>query len=154
MSRIPIRLITAVLVVTAFALAACGDDDDTDSAVGTESAPRTVDIDMMDIEFSPDEVNVQAGETVRFVFQNKGAIAHDAFLGDEAAQEEHEMEMREMGGMGDDEMAHDEEEGSITVEPGETGEFTHTFAEGEDVLIGCHQEGHYAAGMTIAIDAG
>ena len=36
--------------------------------------------------------------------------------------------------------------------PGETGEITHTFAEGDDVLIGGHEEGHYAAGMRIMMN--
>ncbi len=138
------RLAVAALTVGALTLAACGDDDTT---AGTASSPRTVEIDMLDIEFSPDAVDVQEGETVRFVFHNEGAVTHDAFIGDEAAQEDHEMEMRGMGG-GHDTMG---DEGGITVMAGETGQVTHTFAQGEDLLIGCHQEGHYAAGMRIMV---
>lgn len=128
-------------------------------AVGTEASPRTVEVEMVDNAFEPAEVAVAAGETVRFVFRNTGAVGHDAVIGDEAAQEEHEEEMRaagetttsegEMGGMdhgpsteaGDDEAA-------ITVEPGEKGEITHTFHSAGEQLIG----GHYAAGMKVAID--
>lgn len=153
MARTKTRLAVAALAIGALTLAACGDDDTT---AGTASSPRTVDVDMRDIEFSPDQVDVQAGETVRFVFHNKGAVTHDAFIGDEAAQEDHEMEMREMGGMGDDEGGHDPtgDEGGITVMPGETGEITHTFAEGDDLLIGCHEAGHYDAGMRIMVNVG
>ena len=156
MTRTTTRLAVAALAVGALTLAACGDDDTT---AGTESSPRTVEIDMRDIEFSPDQVDVQAGETVRFVFHNKGAVTHDAFIGDEAAQDDHEMEMRGEGGMSDmgDEggEGHDSmgDEGGITVMPGETGEITHTFTEeGDDLLIGCHEEGHYGAGMRTMID--
>lgn len=49
-----------------------------------------------------------------------------------------------MGGNGQDSMS---DEGGITVEPGETGEITHTFEAGSRLLIGCHEEGHYVAGM-------
>jgi uncharacterized cupredoxin-like copper-binding protein len=35
--------------------------------------------------------------------------------------------------------------------PGGTGDLTYTFRAGEDVLIGCHEPGHYAAGMRLAI---
>lgn len=151
MIRTPIRLMTASIAVAALGLAACGDDNTT---AGTASAPRTVEIEMRDIAFSPDEVDVQAGETIRFVFQNKGAVTHNAFIGDEAAQDDHEMEMREMGGMGDSDGDHDamDDEGGITVMPGETGEITHTFSEGDDLLVGCHEEGHYAGGMRIMIN--
>ena len=100
MTRTKSRLAVAALAVGALTVAACGDDDDT--TAGTASSTRTVEIDMRDIEFSPDQVDVQEGETVRFVFHNSGAVTHDAFIGDEAAQDDHEMEMREMGGMGDD----------------------------------------------------
>lgn len=159
---------TALLAVAGVTLAACGDtSDDTTTAGGT----RTVEIEMRDIKFSPDTVQVAAGETVRFVFKNVGAVPHDAFIGDEAAQDDHEMEMRaadgsmsssssmtmdssttsssmDMGG-GD---GGDAVENGITVEPGDTGELTYTFSEGEELLIGCHQAGHYAAGMKITLN--
>ena len=41
----------------------------------------------------------------------------------------------------------DDPESPQTVEPDETGEITHTFAEGDRLLIGCHEPGHYEAGM-------
>ena len=152
MVRTPIRLMTAVSAVALLALSACGSDDDTTSASGT----RTIEIEMRDIEFSPDEVQVEPGETVRFVFHNKGDVVHDAFIGDEGAQDDHEMEMRDAGesegdmehGAGDEEAS----EGGVTVDPGKTGEFTHTFASGDELLIGCHQAGHYEAGMKIMVN--
>ena len=61
------------------------------------AASRTVDIEMRDVADSLPSVTVQAGETVKFVFHNAGQALHDAFLGDEAAQAEHEKEMRSAG---------------------------------------------------------
>jgi len=102
---------------------------------------------------------------VRFVFRNEGAVVHDAVIGDEAAQEEHEEEMRvaeetttsdtegAMGGM--DHGATSEEgdgEAAITVEPGEEGELTYTFDAVGERLIGCHEPGHYVAGMRVVVD--
>ena len=155
MVRTPTRLMVALSAAALLTLAACGDDDsDTTSASGT----RTIEVEMRDIEFSPDEVQVEPGDTVRFVFRNSGAVVHDAFIGDEAAQDDHEMDMRDGDdtegdsgmehGAGDDEAA----DGGITVEPGETGEFTHTFRAGDQLLIGCHQPGHYEAGMKVVIN--
>ena len=124
--------------------AACGGDDDTSAADGT----RTIEIEMKDIEFSPDEIEVAAGETIRFVFDNTGAVAHDAFVGDEDAQADHENEM----GADDGGMDHGADDEGITVDPGEDGELSYTFDEPGTVLIGCHQPGHYDAGMIVTVD--
>jgi plastocyanin len=81
-------------------LSACGDDRDggaeaggssdaSSEAPGTEESPRAVEIDMVDNAFEPAEVEVAAGETVRFVFRNTGAVVHDAVIGDEATQDDH-----------------------------------------------------------------
>ena len=120
---------------------------------------RTVEIDMVDNRFSPDRVEVSAGETVRFRFTNEGNAVHDAVVGDEAGQAEQEDEMRaahEAGSGGTDggKSHGPEAEGegaAIIVEPGRTGELTYTFDAGEEVLIGCHEPGRYDAGMKISI---
>ena len=134
------RFTTATLLVVAVGLAACAEDDEP-----AADADRTIEIDMVDIAFEPAELEVSAGETVRFVFTNEGEVAHDAFIGDPDAQDDHAEDMADDhgGGHGDD---------GITVEPGETAELTHTFtADDDEVLIGCHQPGHYDAGMVTTI---
>lgn len=139
-------LIVAAVIALALLAAACG----TGSGGIDAAAARTIEIEMRDIAFSPDRVTVNAGERVRFVFRNTGQAVHDAYIGDEARQAEHEKEMGKSdghGGHGDN-----EDEDAITVDPGETGELSHTFRVGEVVLIGCHQPGHYAAGMKLAVD--
>ena len=70
---------------------------------------------------------------------NDGAIDHEFYLGDEAAQADHEKEMAEMGGM-----THDEPEG-IAVKPGESKELTYQFDKAGQTLAGCHVVGHYGA---------
>jgi uncharacterized cupredoxin-like copper-binding protein len=122
--------------------AACGSSGSTTKAT---SATRTVDIEMRDNAYSPTSVDVAADEKVTFVFHNAGSVTHDAFLGDEAAQTKHDREMADMGGM------HHGGGDALTVEPGKTAKLTHTFKAGEQVLIGCHQTGHYAAGMKLQV---
>ena len=41
---------------------------------------------------------------------------------------------------------------AITDKSGEMGTLTHSFKAGDDVLIGCHQPGHYAGGMKLTVD--
>ena len=135
-------MILALVAGLAAVTTACGSSDGTKGAKGA----RTVQIEMHDIAYQPADVKVTAGETVRFVFHNQGKIAHDAFLGDESAQMDHEREMTGMGGM------HQGNGDAITVAPGKTGDLTHTFATAQSVLIGCHQPGHYTAGMKLKVD--
>jgi uncharacterized cupredoxin-like copper-binding protein len=139
-------LCTAALILT-LVVAGCGSTDDPSGEDAGGGAERTIEIAMQDNKYVPDSVAVEAGETVRFEFTNDGEVTHDAFIGDEAAQAEHEEEMSgDMGGHGTGDT------GAVTVEAGETGELTHTFEADEDVLIGCHEPGHYDGGMRLNID--
>lgn len=133
-------VVTAVLAVV---LAACGSGGD-----GAVDAARTVEIDMVDTAFEPQTVDVEVGERVRFTFHNKGKVAHDAFIGDSAAQQDHEREMQEAGhdGHGAD------DEDAVTVDPGRSKELVHTFDRSGTYEIGCHQPGHYGAGMKVIVE--
>lgn len=136
MKRVKSLLAIPILVV----LAACGSSDDSPGAAGAGDA-RTVEVEMRDIAFAPTAVDVRAGEKVRFLFKNTGQVTHDAFIGDPAAQDEHEKEMR------GDHGGHGKEANAVTVKPGTTASLTYTFSSPGPVLIGCHQPGHYTGGM-------
>lgn len=130
----------------ALLLAACGSDGDPEEKADAD-ADRTVEIEMSDNAFSPTDLAVAQGETVRFVFSNAGEVAHDAFVGDTAAQEAHEDEMQEA-----EEMGHGaDSDGAVTVEPGDEAELVYTFTESGAVEVGCHQPGHYASGMKLDV---
>lgn len=144
----------AAAVALATIVAACGESRGSSSATTADAAAvstgaRTVDIAMQDIKFDQTTLTVKAGETVDFRFTNTGKIAHDAFIGDTDAQMEHETEMAQMG-----DMSHSAEEAAITVQPGASGELAYTFTEPGTYEVGCHQPGHYAAGMKIEVTVG
>jgi plastocyanin len=130
--------ITVVLIV-----GACGDGHTTH---GAETGGRTIEIDMRENDFSPASITVAAGDQIQFVFHNKGSVPHDAFIGDEAAQDAHEREMRTSSGTG-----HGHDADGVTVEPGNTETLSHTFDKPGTTLIGCHELNHYALGMRIRI---
>lgn len=135
---------TAVLTLTA---AACGDDSSSPSA---GSATRTIKVEMVDIGYKPTSLQVKTGETIRFEFTNNGKVEHDAVIGDDMQQAAHEEEMSaDTSGM--DHGSHGADSEAISVEPGETGKLEHTFDKAGDLQIGCHEPGHYAAGMKIDI---
>ena len=149
----------AVAVATSLLVAACGGSDSTtttiaadddhvmETAFGEPAAPgeadRTIEIVASDdFRFTPDTVTVPVGETVTFRIVNSGQILHDFTLGDQATQDEHEEEMAEMGGM-----TMPDEPNAVAIAAGETKDLTRRFTEEGTVLIGCHEPGHYAAGM-------
>ena len=41
---------------------------------------------------------------------------------------------------------------SVVLEPGETIEITHTFESAGQLMVGCHEPGHWEAGMKMEID--
>lgn len=96
----------------------------------------------------PATMRVPVGVPVTFVVTNAGVLEHEFFVGDEAAQIEHEQEMIDSGGM-----MHDHSN-AIGVKPGATKDLTMTFEAAASLLAGCHVAGHYAAGMQAAIEVG
>lgn len=96
------------------------------------------------MRFAPDPITVKAGEEVTFVVTNEGAIVHEFFVGTEEEQLDHAAEMA-AGGMSH---GHDN---ALSLEAGETGSLTMTFAEAGSLLIGCHEPGHYDAGMKVVL---
>ncbi|MEX2183695.1 MAG: plastocyanin/azurin family copper-binding protein [Chloroflexota bacterium] len=141
----------ALISAAALLVAACssgGGATSGPSASPASSGPATtrIEVNLTDaLKIEPASMTVPAGVPVTFVVTNSGLIDHEFYLGDEAAQAEHEKEMAEMGGM-----AHDEPEG-IAVMPGETKELTYTFAEAGETLAGCHVAGHYGGGMKAVV---
>ncbi len=149
----------ALFLASTVTLAACGSDGGGDPVGGSTDSPRTIEVTMTDMAFTPSELDVNAGETVTFVFRNDGAVRHEAVIGTLAEQEAHHTEMAEMGGahegMEGGTMPHDEEMTdmhSVVVEPGDTLEMTHTFEATGPLMVGCHEPGHWEAGMKMDID--
>ncbi len=136
-----------ILVVTAVVLLAACSSGTSQSPGATSSGPRTIALGMTDeLRFKPAEITVRAGETVRFEVTNGGQMIHDFFIGDEDAQDDHEAEMGGMSGMGDDTPS------SLSLDPGAMKTLDFTFpADPGALLIGCHEPGHYAAGMVATV---
>lgn len=142
-------------VVATLTLAACGADGASTSTPDDET--RTVDVVMTDNAFEPSRLEVTAGETVRFVFRNDGTQRHEAVFGTEAEQLEHHTEMQAEGHdtHGTSEPDHgDDPAHTVVVEPGASGEITHTFEASGVTVIGCHEPGHWEAGMRLDVAVG
>ncbi len=142
----------AAVAALALASAACGTDDGEPSDAG---AAKTVEVEMVDIAYDPDTIKVAKGEEVEFVFVNNGKIRHEAFLGTTDEQRSHGEEMREGG---ESSSGHDAHGGGgdvgskVSVEPGKRGSLTTQFEEAGTYEIGCHEPGHYDAGMRVTVE--
>jgi uncharacterized cupredoxin-like copper-binding protein len=124
-----------------------GGDDFAFGEPGDQSdADRKIDVSALDsLEFDPESVTAQAGETITFVVTNDGGDVHEFVIGDESYQQEHEAEMAEDDGM-------EMESNQIEIESGETKSLTWTFTEPGEVLYACHEPSHYEGGMVGTIE--
>ncbi len=123
---------------------------------------RTVEIVATDNKFDVETLDVEAGETIRFVIHNKGQLLHEFNIGMAAMHAAHQEEMLEMmqsgmmtptgmkgmmkGKHGHGEMAHDDPN-SVLIEPGQSGELIWKFAEAKELEFACNVPGHYQSGM-------
>ncbi len=126
------------------------------SSSGSDAAPkgRVVEVTMTEMAFSPSSVVVAKGERITFRFVNNGNVVHEAVLGDAAFQREHEELMKAPASTakaGDHGAHQHDASNTVTVGPGATMELTWTAADAGTVYIGCHQPGHYDAGMKAEI---
>ena len=107
-----------------------------------EQVSRTLEIGMSDqMRFSPDQLEVKQGETIRLVHRNNGQVMHEFVIGTQDDLDKHAALMAKFPGMEHDEpyMAH--------VAPGQTGEIIWTFNRAGEFDFACLIAGHYQAGM-------
>lgn len=107
-----------------------------------KKAKRTVKVDMSDkMRFTPGELTIKQGETVRFQVKNSGQVMHEMVLGTMDELKKHAEMMRKHPGMEHDEpyMAH--------VAPGKTETMTWEFTKAGEFYYGCLVPGHFEAGM-------
>ena len=115
-------------------------------AVGKPGDPkkisRTIQVLMSDdMKFTPAQVNVKRGETIRFVVRNAGQIKHEMIIGSMAELKEHAEMVRKMPGM-----EHDDPN-QVTLDPGKSGEMVWQFTQAGTLDFACLQPGHFEAGM-------
>lgn len=136
-------LLAAAGVTFASGTHAGGHDGDTIGKPGVASrVTRTINVDMSDaMRFSPADINVKQGETIRFVVKNSGKLSHEFALGTAADLKAHNEVMKK-----NPEMEH-AEDNMVTVKPGQSGELFWQFTKATKVDFACLHVGHFDAGM-------
>lgn len=108
------------------------------------AAVREITIEMTDhMRFTPDQLQVKQGETIRFTVKNSGKMRHEWVIGNEKELVEHAVEMKKMkAGSHKHDMAN-----AISLGADEQGTLTWTFDKAESLAMACFEPGHYEAGM-------
>ena len=107
---------------------------------------RTINVDMTDaMRFTPSDLTVSQGETIRFVVKNSGRVKHELVLGTPQELKAHYAAM-----MKSPEMEHSDPS-MVTLASGQTGEVVWEFTRAGKVDFACLQPGHYDAGMKGAV---
>ena len=102
---------------------------------------RTVRVEARDTTFNVKQIQVRAGETVKFVIENKGRLPHEFAIASAQEHEEHRKMMQQMP-----DMVHDEPN-AVTLKPGETREVIWKFGKDANVEFSCNIPGHAEQGM-------
>ena len=107
-----------------------------------KAVKRTITLAMSDtMRFTPDQIDVKQGETVKIILKNNGAVMHEFVIGTKSELDEHAALMLKFPTMEHSEpyMAH--------VAPGKTGEIIWNFNKVGNFDFACLIAGHYQAGM-------
>jgi uncharacterized cupredoxin-like copper-binding protein len=134
------------LAALATLAAGCGS-----SQPAAHASSPTISVEMNAMTFAPSTIEVQSGQTINFRFHNAATVVHEASIGDNQAQDSHEKDMAQMGGSsmgGMSGMSHGDQ---VQVQPGGSAQLSYHFDHPGTLLIGCHESGHYAAGMRATI---
>jgi uncharacterized cupredoxin-like copper-binding protein len=112
-----------------------------------KKATRTVRIGMADtMRYTPSELKVRPGETVKFVVHNNGKVDHEMVLGTMQALKEHAEMMKRHPGM------HHDDSHSVDVAPGKFAILVWQFTKAGTFHFGCFEPGHFEAGMVGKIE--
>jgi uncharacterized cupredoxin-like copper-binding protein len=106
---------------------------------------RSIDIRMGDdMRFSPNQIEVKAGETLRLRVYNDGKLPHELVLGTDEEIRQHAEDMKKGAAHG----SHGHGRGAaIEVAPGQSGELVVQFAQAATLQMACLIPGHYEGGM-------
>ncbi|WP_455342500.1 cupredoxin domain-containing protein [Variovorax durovernensis] len=130
-----------------------GHGHDADEAIASPAcsparAPHTINVDMTEDNgaFTPANISVKQGVTVRFVIKNSGQLKHELVIGTEKELKEHYEVMKK-----NPEMEHSDPN-MVTLAAGKSGEIVWQFTKAGKVDFARLQPGHYDAGMKGAVN--
>ena len=130
----------------------------------TSDVSRTVRVMLTDNRFSPENIKVKKGETVRFILENKGEFVHEFNIGTAKMHMAHQKEMMLMVehgvlepdkinyaqmkmDMGGGKTMEHNDPNSKLLEPKKSNEIIWKFTSNATLEFACNIPGHYESGM-------
>ena len=106
---------------------------------------RTIKVTMSETDdgemiYTPKDVDIKKGETIRFMVTNKGELEHEFILDTVERNAMHKEAMSQQ-------MESHQSPNAITLEPGKKGEIIWTFGNPGTFEVACLIPGHYESGM-------
>lgn len=120
--------------------------DQHSSAAGKAGDPAKVDRTVAvslgdDMRFTPSQISVKAGETIRFFVNNSGTLPHEMVIGTMDDLKSHAKMMRDMPGM------KHAEPNTVSLAAGQRGGMVWQFDQADSIDFACLVPGHLEAGM-------
>jgi len=150
----------AFILFAGSALAGAGHGSSIGKAGDPDKVDRVIEVSMDEMKYDPKTINVEKGETIKFVVRNDGNLMHEFNLGTKETWDGHSKEMKNMMKSGmmtmkklnhakmmEGGMMHDEPNSAL-VEPGQTAEVVWTFTEATEMGFACNVPGHREGGMS------
>lgn len=143
----PYWTVLAVAIATAPAAHSAGEHAGThDVAFGVPGDPkkvtRVVRVDMADsMRYTPSEITVRQGDTVRFLLRNQGRQKHEMVIATLEDLKEHAATMNKHAGM------EHGEANAVDVAPNKTRALVWRFTKAGTFPFACFEPGHFEAGM-------
>ena len=151
---------TALILFAGSALAGAGHGSSIGKAGDPAKVDRVIEVSMDEMKYDPKTINVEKGETIRFVVRNEGNLVHEFNLGTKETWDGHSKEMKNMlksgmmtmkklnhAKMMEGGMMHDDGNSAL-LEPGQTAEVVWTFTEATEMGFACNVPGHREGGMS------
>ena len=130
------RTLLAAAVGVSFTAAGYAIDQPAEAALGPGEV--TVVLDIEHSAFTPQQLRVTQGTTVRFVVANHDPINHELIVGPPDVHDRHR---------NGTEAEHAPVPGEVSVGPGERAVTSYTFGDAGTVEFACHLPGHLRYGM-------
>ena len=149
----------AAALAASIALADAGHNSNIGEPGEAAQVDRTITVELDEMKYDPETIEVKAGETIRFELLNVGRVVHEFNIGTAETWNGHADEMQTMmreGMMTARSLNHDrmmeagmmhDDANSALLELGESAEVIWTFPEGGEIGFACNVPGHREAGM-------